>query len=77
MKGDNLRIDETKRELTSFINSHLQVLPIGVIKMILESALLEVNDLYDKIVEKEISEYKASIKAKDNPIQNGTNNKEE
>lgn len=77
MKGDNLRIDETKRELTSFINSHLQVLPIGVIKMILENSLVEVNNLYDKIVEKEISEYEASIKAKGNPIQNGTDSKEE
>ena len=77
MKGDNLRIDETKRELTSFINSHLQVLPIGVIKMILETSLVEVNNLYDKIVEKEISEYEASIKAKGNPIQNGTDSKEE
>ena len=77
MKGDNLRIDETKRELTSFINSHLQVLPIGVIKMILENSLVEVNNLYDKIVEKEISEYEESIKAKDNPIQNGTDSKEE
>ena len=77
MKGDNLRIDETKRELTSFINSHLQILPVGVIKMILESSLLEVNDLYDKVIEKEISEYEASIKAKGDPIQNGTDSKEE
>jgi hypothetical protein len=45
--------------------------------MILENSLLEVNDLYDKIVEKEISEYEASIKAKGNPIQNGTDSKEE
>lgn len=77
MKGGNLRIEETKRELTSFINSHLQVLPIGVIKMILETSLVEVNNLYDKIVEKETSEYEESIKAKGNPIQNGTDSKEE
>ena len=53
MKGDNLRIEETKRELTSFINEHLRVLPIGVIKLLLENSLVEVNNLYEKIVEKE------------------------
>lgn len=77
MKGDNLRIEETKRELTSFINSHLQVLPIGVIKMILENSLVEVNNLYNKVVEKETSEYEESIKAKSDPIQNRTDSKEE
>lgn len=77
MKGDNLRIEETKRELTSFINSHLQILPIGVIKMILENSLAEVNNLYSKIVEKETSEYEESIKAKSDPTQNGTDSKEE
>ena len=70
MKGDNLRIEETKRELTSFINSHLQILPIGVIKMILENSLAEVNNLYSKIVEKETSEYEESIKAKSDSTQN-------
>lgn len=77
MKGDNLRIEETKRELTSFINSHLQILPIGVIKMILENSLVEVNNLYSKIVEKETSEWEESIKAKSDPTQNGTDSKEE
>ena len=77
MKGDNLRIEETKRELTSFINEHLQVLPIGVIKLLLENSLVEVNNLYSKIVEKETSEYKESIATNNNPIQNGTNSKED
>lgn len=65
MKGDNLRIEETKQELTSFINLHLQTLPIGVIKMILENSLVEVTSLYNKIVEKETSEYEESIKTTD------------
>ena len=77
MQGDNLRIEETKRELTSFINEHLRVLPIGVIKLLLENSLVEVNNLYEKIVEKETSEYKEKISTNNNPIQNGTDSKED
>ena len=77
MKGDNLRIEETKRELTSFINEQLRVLPIGVIKLLLENSLVEVNNLYEKIVEKETSEYKEKISTNNNPIQNGTDSKED
>lgn len=68
MKGSNLIIEETKKELTSFLNKKLQELPIGVIKLILENSLTEINALNAKVVEKEISEYQES--------QNGNDDKE-
>ena len=70
MKGDNLRIEEAKNDLISFINKNLQSLPIGVIKMLLESTLIEVTALYNKTVERENSEYEDAIQKK-------TDNKEE
>lgn len=75
MKGSNLAIEEAKREITSLINKQLQEIPIGVVKLLLESSLMEVNSLYSKIVEKETSEYEEESKIEQ--IQNGTNNKED
>lgn len=71
MKGSNLRIEETKKELTSFINQKLQELPIGIIKLLLENSLSEVNSLHAKVVEKEASEYEQE------QVQNGTDSKED
>lgn len=71
MKGNNLRIEETKQELTSFINQKLQELPIGIIKLLLENSLSEVNSLHAKVVEKEASEYEQE------QVQNGTDSKED
>ena len=75
MKGSNLAIEEAKREITSLINKQLQEIPIGVVKLLLESSLMEVNSLYGKIVEKETSEYEEESKTEQ--IQNGTDNKED
>ena len=75
MKGSNLAIEEAKQELTSLINRKLQELPIGVIKLILETSLAEVNNLYTKIVEKETSEYEEESKIEQ--VQNGTDDKED
>lgn len=61
MKGGNLRIEETKKELTSFLNKKLQELPVGVVKLVLENSLTEINNLYNKVIEKEISEYEEEI----------------
>ena len=75
MKGSNLAIEEAKQELTSLINRKLQELPIGVVKLILETSLAEVNNLYTKIVGKETSEYEEESKTEQ--IQNGTDDKED
>ena len=75
MKGSNLAIEEVKQELTSLINRKLQELPIGVVKLILETSLAEVNNLYTKIVEKETSEYEEESKIEQ--VQNGTDDKED
>lgn len=75
MKGNNLRIEETKQELTSFINEKLQELPIGVIRLILETTMVEINDLYSKVVEKESSEYEEGLKNEQN--QNGSEDSKE
>ena len=75
MKGSNLAIEEAKQELTSLINRKLQELPIGVIKLILETSLAEVNNLYAKIVGKETSEYEEESKTEQ--VQNGTDDKED
>ena len=75
MKGSNLAIEEAKQELTSLINRKLQELPIGVVKLVLETSLAEVNNLYTKIVEKETSEYEEESKTEQ--VQNGTDDKED
>ena len=65
MKGSNLIIEETKKELTLFLNKKLQELPIGVIKLILENSLTEINALHNKVVEKEISDYEENQNGND------------
>lgn len=69
MKGINLRIEETKKQLTDFLNEKLQELPISILKLIVENSLNGINTLNDKVVEKEISDYEKEI-------QNGDNSKE-
>lgn len=75
MKSSNLLIEETKQELTSLINSKLKVLPIGVIRLLLENSLIEVNNLYEKIIKKEMSEHEEEMTQK--TIQNETDSEEE
>lgn len=69
MKGINLRIEETKKQLTDFLNEKLQELPISILKLIVENSLNGINTLNDKVVEKELSDYEKEI-------QNGDNSKE-
>lgn len=69
MKGINLRIEETKKQLTDFLNEKLQELPISILKLIVENSLNGINALNDKVIEKEISDYEKEI-------QNGDNSKE-
>lgn len=69
MKGINLRIEETKKQLTDFLNEKLKEIPIGTLKLIMENSLNGINILNDKLIEKEISDYEKEI-------QNGDNDKE-
>lgn len=69
MKGINLRIEETKKQLTNFLNEKLQEIPISILKLIVENSLNGINTLNDKVIEKEFSDYEKEI-------QNGDNSKE-
>lgn len=69
MKGINLRIEETKKQMTDFLNEKLKEIPIGTLKLIMENSLNGINILNDKLIEKEISDYEKEI-------QNGDNDKE-
>ena len=66
--GDNLRIRKLRLDLLKVLNECL--LPMEVRRMVLDDLLLEVTNLADKEIEKELAEEKSK---ESEDVENGTN----
>lgn len=61
-KGINSFIEDGKKELAKTISDLLnEGIPTSVLKMILESLLLEIDSINKEVIEKEVKEYEEKL----------------
>lgn len=68
-KGSNTIVIESRKEITNAINEGLKKLPVAVIAMIVESALVELNDGLNKTLESENNSYQEQIEIENKQVE--------
>lgn len=68
-KGINTTIEETKKELVTLINSKLNVLPISIVSLIVESVMMELRSGVDNALQQEAKSYAKQQEAESEQIE--------